>query len=70
MRIVHAVAFETTAIAVTLPVIHLVGDMTWMQALQTDIALTLVYMIYGYAFHGTYDRWRPVGQADGRVAAT
>lgn len=70
LRIVHAAAFETTAIAVTLPVIYIVGDMTWLQALQTDIALTLAYMVYGYAFHSLYDRWRPVGHAEAHGTAS
>jgi uncharacterized membrane protein len=60
---VHAAAFEITAMAATVPVIYALGDMTWWQALQTDIALTLAYMVYGYAFHRLYDRWRPVSQA-------
>jgi len=69
LRIVHAVAFETSAIAVTTPVIYLVGAMTWMQAFQTDLALTLAYMVYGYAFHSLYDRWRPVGHTASHAVA-
>lgn len=60
LRMMHAVSFELSAVLVTVPVIYALGDMTWLQALQTDVALTLAYMAYGYAFHCLYDRWRPV----------
>jgi uncharacterized membrane protein len=60
LRVVHAVSFELSAMLVSVPVIHALGDMSWLQALQTDVALTLAYMAYGYAFHRLYDRWRPV----------
>lgn len=74
LRVVHAVAFEITAMTVTVPVVYALGDMSWMQALQTDIALTLAYMVYGYVFHRCFDRWRPVPaapapSAQGRQAA-
>ena len=60
LRVLHAVTFEATAMAVTVPVIWAMSHMTWLQALQVDVALTLTYMVYGYAFHRVYDRWRPV----------
>jgi uncharacterized membrane protein len=60
LRLVHAVSFELTAMLVTVPVIHALGHMSWLQALQTDVTLTLAYMAYGYAFHRVYDHWRPV----------
>jgi uncharacterized membrane protein len=63
LRLLHAALFELTAMAVSVPVIYALSDMTWWQALQTDVALTLAYMAYGYAFHVVYDRWRPVQAA-------
>lgn len=69
LRMVHAVSFELSAVLVTVPVIYIVGEMTWLQALQTDLALTLAYMVYGYAFHRLYDRWRPL-LADARTRPT
>ena len=60
LRAAHALGFEFTAMVISVPVIHAMSGHTWWQALQADIALTLSYAVYAYAFHGLYDRWRPV----------
>ena len=60
LRVVHAIGFETTAMGVSVPVIYAMSDLTWMGALQADVALTLAYVAYAYVFHSLYDRWRPV----------
>lgn len=59
-RIVHAIGHEATAVVVTWPVIVLLTGLSWWAALVADLALTLVYAGYAYAFHKAYDRWRPV----------
>ena len=61
-RVLHTVLFETTAVLVTWPVIVALTDLSWGAALVADIGLTLCYMLYGYAFHRVYDRWRPVAR--------
>ncbi len=70
LRVVHAIGFETTAMGVSVPVIYAMSDLTWMGALQTDVALTLAYAVYAYVFHSVYDRWRPVAARPIAVASS
>jgi uncharacterized membrane protein len=63
MRLVHAVLFEISATVVSCPVIVWITGMGWLEALLADIALTLVYTVYGYAFHWFFDHLRPVRRA-------
>lgn len=60
LRLLHAVALEASAVVVSCPVIVALSPLGWWEALAADIALTLVYAIYGYAYHWAFDRWRPV----------
>ena len=60
LRLLHALALEASAVALSLPVIVAMTPLSWGQALAADIALTLVYAAYGYAYHWAFDRWRPV----------
>ncbi len=60
LRLLHAVLFETSAAVVTCPVIVWITGMGWVDALLADMALTLTYAAYGYAFHWLFDRLRPV----------
>lgn len=62
-RTLHALLHEASSVVVTLPVIVLLTGLGWLQALAADVALTLVYAAYAYAFHWFYDRWRPVRAA-------
>jgi uncharacterized membrane protein len=59
-RLVHAVALEVSAVLVSCPVIVLLTGLSWWDALLLDMALTLVYVGYGYVFHLAFDRLRPV----------
>jgi uncharacterized membrane protein len=59
-RIVHAIGHEASAVVVTWPLIVWLTGLSWWAALVADLALTLVYAGYAYAFHKVYDRWRPV----------
>ena len=59
-RVVHAIGLEATTVFFTVPVVMLVGGHGFVEALIVDIALTLVYTIYGFLFHLAYDRARPV----------
>lgn len=60
LRVLHAVALEASAVVVSCPVIVALSPLGWWEALAADIALTLVYAVYGYAYHWAFDRWRPV----------
>jgi len=64
MRLVHAVSHEGSSTLVTLPVIMVMGGHGFWEALAIDVAMTVFYAVYLYAFHILWDRWRPV-----RVAA-
>lgn len=59
-RIFHALALEATQVVVSCPLIYLITGMSWFGALMADLALTLVYAVYGYLFHLAFDRLRPV----------
>jgi len=59
-RLVHAIGHEATALVVTWPAIVVMTGLSWQAALVADIALTVIYAAYAYAFHQAYDRWRPV----------
>ena len=39
--------------------------LNWVDALLTDIALSLAYSAYGYLFHWAFDRLRPVHRSAG-----
>jgi uncharacterized membrane protein len=60
LRILHAIALESSAVLVSCPVIVALTTLDWWQALAADVALTLVYATYGYVYHWAFDRWRPV----------
>ena len=65
LRIAHALSIETTATAVSLPVIMWLGGHGLWEALAIELGLTALYVAYGYAFHLAYDRLRPVVPAAG-----
>lgn len=59
-RMLHAVSLEFTSVLVSVPVILLLTDLRFIDAVIVDIALTVSYVIYGFLFHYTYDYFRPV----------
>lgn len=61
VRLVHALLFESTAVVVTCPIILVLTDWSFAGALGADVGLSLLYAVYGYAFHRVYDFVRPVG---------
>jgi|LNFM01.1.fsa_nt_gb uncharacterized membrane protein len=61
-RVLHAVSHEVTAAVVTVPILMLLGDLGFVEALVADIGLSVVYTIYAYAFNCFYDRLRPIQQ--------
>jgi uncharacterized membrane protein len=60
MRIVHAALLELGLCLLTLPVIKYILDYSWIQALLSDILLTIAYMAYAYLFFWVYDKCRPM----------
>lgn len=61
LRVVHAVGYEVTCVAVTLPLAMVIGGLSLTQAAGLNIQLTLFYIVYAYVFFLVYDRLRPVG---------
>jgi uncharacterized membrane protein len=61
-RIVHAAGLEASSALATWPLIVWLADLGWLEALVADFGLTLSYALYGYVFHVTFDRLRPVAQ--------
>jgi uncharacterized membrane protein len=69
-RLVHAISHEATTVALTVPILVILGGHGWGEALILDLGLTLLYAAYAYGFHLAYDRLRPVaGVAPFPVAA-
>lgn len=60
LRLVHAVTHEVSAIAVTLPVIMVIGGHGVREALMIDLGFSAFYVAYVFAFYLTYDRLRPL----------
>jgi uncharacterized membrane protein len=60
LRLLHAITHEVTPIAVTLPLIMLVGRHTLAEALAVNAGLTVLYVAYAYLFYWLYDRVRPL----------
>lgn len=49
--------------AVTLPVLVVLGGHGLAKALMLNLGLTALYAVYAYGFHLGYDRLRPVQAA-------
>jgi uncharacterized membrane protein len=60
LRLVHAVAFEVSTFAVSLPVLVWLGGHRFVEAIAVDLGLTVAYSVYAYGFFLLYDHWRPV----------
>ena len=56
----QTIGLEATAVIVTCPLIVALTTLGWLEALVTDIGLTLTYALYGYLFHLGFDRLRPI----------
>ena len=59
-RIVHALSREFTTMAVTLPVIIVLGGHSFWEGFWLDLGLTLMYSVYGFFFYLGFDWLRPV----------
>ena len=65
-RVLHALAFEASAVIATWPLLVALTPLSWRQAFVADIGLTLAYAAYGYVFHLAFDHARPVLTPDPR----
>ena len=69
-RVLHAVGLEITSLVVTCPVIYVMTDLGWIDALLADLALTAAYAAYAYLFHLLFDRLRPLKPPSARTDST
>ena len=69
-RVVHAIGLEATTVFLTVPIVMVLGGHGFVEALVVDIALTLLYTVYGFVFHLAYDRARPVKLATSKELKT
>lgn len=58
LRIFHTVTFEAGLLIATIPMIAYALNLTFWQALVTDIALTVLITVYGFLFNLAYDHAR------------
>ncbi len=63
LRLIHALSHEITPIAITLPLIMILGQHSLSEALAVNFGLTLLYVAYAYAFYLAYDRLLPLPAA-------
>ena len=62
-RLVHALSLEVTVMAVTLPILLMLGGQSLRDALIVEAGLTALYAGYAYVFYLIYDRLLPVKAA-------
>lgn len=60
LRALHAISLELTCVVISVPLILLMTDLSFPEALLVDLLLTISYIIYGFIFHYTYDYLRPI----------
>lgn len=59
-RLLHAVGFELTLLITSLPIYAWWLNITWLEALVTDLVVTSLVVVYTYMFTLGYDRLFPV----------
>jgi len=60
IRALHAIGFELSFIALTLPLVAWWLTLSLWQALLLDIGFAVFFIIYAFAYNWTYDRIFPV----------
>jgi uncharacterized membrane protein len=60
LRLLHAITHELTGIALSLPLLMVLADLTFWSAALAELGLTVFYVAYAYAFFYAYDLLRPV----------
>lgn len=54
-RVAHAIGFEGGMVAMTLPLIAWWLNMSWWEALLTDLGLMAFFLVYAFAFNWAFD---------------
>lgn len=60
LRVIHAVAFESTLLLITIPVVAWWLDMTLWHAFVTDLGFALFFLVYAYVYNWAYDHIFPM----------
>lgn len=60
LRVIHAVLFEGGLVIMLVPFLAWYLDVTLIEALIMDIAITLFYLVYAFAYNWAYDVVFPV----------
>ena len=60
MRVAHALSYEATSVAFSMPLLMWLSGFSWQEAVFTNIGLTLFYVVYAFIFYRVYDKVRPV----------
>jgi uncharacterized membrane protein len=60
LRLLHAVTHELAGLAISLPLLMVLADLTFWEAALAELGLTALYVAYAYAFFYAYDLIRPV----------
>ncbi|WP_424930991.1 PACE efflux transporter [Amaricoccus macauensis] len=63
LRVVHAIGFEVTLLAILLPLMAWWLQISLVAALMMDLSFAAFYVVYTFAFTWGYDRLFPVGTA-------
>ncbi len=63
LRLLHAVTHELAGLAISLPLLMVLADLTFWEAALAELGLTALYVVYAYAFFYAYDLIRPVRPA-------
>lgn len=63
-RVLHIISLELTTAIVSVPVILILTDFNFLEALVVDLLLTFAYTLYGFVFHYVYDTIRPVNTGE------
>lgn len=54
-RVAHAIGFEGGLVVMTVPLIAWWLDMSWWQALVTDLGLVVFFLFYTFCFNWVFD---------------
>lgn len=64
LRVIHAFLFESTLLLISLPIVATSLQMTYWQALVTDIGFALFALGYAYVFNWGYDHYFPMADTN------
>lgn len=72
-RVIHAIGFELSLLAITLPIMSWFLGITLFEALMLDIGLAVFYLFYSFGYNWAYDKVFPLPEnapgADAKVKA-